>query len=178
MHTALVQHPAESMAEAAGNSLSAQHPANYLTEPHKSWHLREMAALLCLTVSALWLASQTPGGCPATSSSAARHCRWSFWAVSQGGFPLRLTAELAPFVGGMRATARGVGKPEFRRVECNVLPAGTDSHLKWGQAECLRETHLGKSCGGRRGLSPEHTTHGMPQTPRCLGPSPGLYKPG
>ena len=151
MHTALVQHPAESVAEAAGNSLSAQHPANYLTEPHKSWHLRERAGLLCLMVSALWLASWTPGGCPATSRSAARPCRWSLWAVSQGGFPLRQTVELAPFPGGMRATARGVGKPEFHRVECNAVPVGTDSHLKWRQAESLRAAHLGKSCRGWEG---------------------------
>ena len=42
---------------------------------------------------------------------------------------------LAPFPGGMKATARGVGKPEFHRVECHALPVGTDSHLKWRKAE-------------------------------------------
>lgn len=97
-------------------------------------------------VSALWLATWTPGGCPATSSSAACPGRWSLWAVSQGGFPLRGTAVLAPFPGGMKATARGVGKPEFHRVECHALPVGTDSHLKWRKAESLRTAHLGKSC--------------------------------
>lgn len=40
-----IQSPMESMAEAAGNSLSAQHQANYFTDLHKGGHQREKAGL-------------------------------------------------------------------------------------------------------------------------------------
>lgn len=97
---ALAGHPMGSVAEAAGNRLSAQYPANQLIEPHKSWCLRELASLQSLVGTlSLCPASWTSGAAQLPATSLPTSAGGPSGLISQEDFSLRLTRELAPLPG-------------------------------------------------------------------------------